>query len=41
MRKKQDILHSLASIAIAKKALGFNAEKGFGMACGWYFGNLK
>jgi hypothetical protein len=41
MRKKQDILYLIAYIAIAKKALGFNAEKGLEMARGRYFGNLK
>jgi hypothetical protein len=41
MRNKQDIPHSLAYIAIAKKVLGFNAQKGFEMARGRYLGNLK
>jgi len=40
-----DIPHSLASIEKARKVLGYdpkyNAEKGFEMACGWYFENLK
>jgi len=40
-----DIPHSLASVEKARKVLGFDpkydAEKGFEMACEWYYENLK
>ena len=40
-----DIPHSLANIAKARTILGyepkFNAQKGFEMACKWYYENLK
>jgi UDP-N-acetylglucosamine 4-epimerase len=40
-----DIPHSLASVEKAKKVLGYDpqydAYKGFEMACGWYYENLK
>jgi UDP-N-acetylglucosamine 4-epimerase len=40
-----DIPHSLASIDKAKTVLGYDpiydASKGFEMACGWYYQNLK
>lgn len=40
-----DIPHSLASIEKAKAVLGFDpkydAERGFEMACAWYYENLK
>lgn len=40
-----DIPHSLASVDKAKKVIGYDpqydAKKGFEMACGWYFENLK
>ena len=43
--RRGDIPHSLASIEKAKNLINykpeFSAEKGFGLACEWYWNNLK